>query len=468
MVKSLLNIVKLRRTKMVLAVDEAKKSEQEEKEKQEEAIRFTRIEKLLESYKDDIISHIIKLISFESILDNPKACEDALAYVLDLGETLGMTTGITPEKDAGFVEMGQGDEEVGILVHVDVVGTGDRDRWDSPPFEGKIKEGYLFGRGVVDDKGPVIMSLYAMKALLEEGTAINKRIRLIVGTSEESTWTDIDHYKSAFDLPDYGFSPDGEFPIYNIEKGYADVEIIFREEKLSKLSALESGDSPNTIPGKATIEYLDGTRNEYIGKAVHSSEPWYGENAISLLAQGEIKGKKLSDLQFIKFLADNFLKDYGATLAIDDGLPNHKGLFVGKTIASPTIIKLTKEELFLNINVRTKYGTTGAMISSAFEKAGDKYGFTFQIKEVLEAIMVNEKLPFLKHMNRIYEESGRKGGFHVANGTSYAKAMDNFVCWGPVFPEEPSSAHEENERLSIPKMMEATRLYSEFLAITSK
>lgn len=127
MVKSLLNIVKLRRTKMVLAVDEAKKSEQEEKEKQEEAIRFTRIEKLLESYKDDIISHIIKLISFESILDNPKACEDALAYVLDLGETLGMTTGITPEKDAGFVEMGQGDEEVGILVHVDVVGTGDRD-----------------------------------------------------------------------------------------------------------------------------------------------------------------------------------------------------------------------------------------------------------------------------------------------------------------------------------------------------
>lgn len=112
---------------MVLAVDEAKKSEQEEKEKQEEAIRFTRIEKLLESYKDDIISHIIKLISFESILDNPKACEDALAYVLDLGETLGMTTGITPEKDAGFVEMGQGDEEVGILVHVDVVGTGDRD-----------------------------------------------------------------------------------------------------------------------------------------------------------------------------------------------------------------------------------------------------------------------------------------------------------------------------------------------------
>lgn len=468
MVKSLLNIVKLRRKKMVVAIDEAKKAQQEEQEKQEEETRFARIEKILDSYKEDIISHIIELISFESTVENPKVCEDALAYLLDLGEELGMTTGITPEKDAGFVEIGQGREEVGILVHVDVVGIGDREGWDYPPFEGTIKDEYLFGRGVVDDKGPVIMSLYAMKALIEEGTPINKRIRLIIGTREESTWTDIDHYKKSFELPDYGFSPDGEFPIYNIEKGYADVEIIFREEKLSKISGLESGDSPNTIPGKATIEYLDGTRNEYIGKSVHSSEPWYGENAILLLAQEEIKGKKLSDLQFIKFLGDHFLKDYGATLAMDDGLPTHKGLFVGKTIACPTIIKLTNEELFLNINVRTKYGTTEAMIESAFEKAGGKYGFTFQIKEVLEAIMVNEKLPFLKQMNRVYERSGRKGGFHVANGTSYAKAMENFVCWGPVFPEEPSPAHEENERLSIPKMMEATRLYSEFLAVTSK
>lgn len=87
---------------------------------------------------------------------------------------------------------------------------------------------------------------------------------------------------------------------------------------------------------------------------------------------------------------------------------------------------------------------------------------------MLEPIMVNDKLPFLKLMNRIYEQSGRKGGLHVSNGTSYAKAMDNFVCWGPVFPEEPSSAHEENERISIKKMMEATGLYAKFLAITTR
>lgn len=453
---------------MVVAIDEAKKAEKEANERLAEGIRLERIEKLLESYNDDIIHHIIELISYESILENPKACEEALAYVIDLGEKLGMRTGTTPEGDAGFIEIGEGEEEVGVLVHVDVVGVGDKDKWETPPFEGMIKEGYLFGRGIVDDKGPVIMSLYAMKALMDEGTPIKKRIRLIVGTSEESTWTDIHNYKNAFKSPDYGFSPDGEFPIYNIEKGYADVELYFKEEKLSKLIRVDSGDSPNTIPGKALVEYSDGSISEYTGRSVHSAEPWYGENAISLMAKGEIKDKKIGDLQFIKFLGNHFIKDYGASLGIDDGLESHKGIFVGKTVASPTIIKLTKEGLFLNINVRIKYGTTESMLSDAFKKAAPKYGFTFEIKGMLEPIMVNDKLPFLKLMNRIYEQSGRKGGLHVSNGTSYAKAMDNFVCWGPVFPEEPSSAHEENERISIKKMMEATGLYAKFLAITTR
>lgn len=426
------------------------------------------IEKYIESNQNEMIAHISNLVSLKSTKENPRACEAALLYVLELGEKFGMKTGRTIRGDLGFVEIGDGDEEVGILVHVDVVGPGLLEKWESPAFELTIKENYLHGRGVVGDKGPIIMSLYAMKALLEEECSINKRIRLIIGSSEEPSWEDIEVYKKSFKMPNYGFSPNGIFPIYNIEKGYADVEIVFPDEKLYKIVDIAAGESPNTIPGKASVEYSDGTINVYKGRSISSSEPWYGENAISLLVQGETKERKLSDLRGIKFLGDHFLKDFGSSLGIDDGLPTHKGAFVGTTIASPTIIKLTNKGLFLNINVRIKYGTVESMIYNAFDKAAKKYGFTFQIKNVLDPLMVNEKLPFLKQMNHIYEQTGRKGGFHVFNGTSYAKAMDNFVCWGPIFPEETNCAHEENERLSIVKMIEATKLYGAFLATTTK
>lgn len=430
--------------------------------------RLSKIGKIIEAYNDDIISHITNLISIKSINGEIGACEEALDYVIKLGNEFGMKTGITPERDAGFIEIGQGSEELGILVHVDVVGPGDLNEWATPPFEATIKDGYIYGRGIVDDKGPVIMSLYAMKALLEEGTLINKRVRLVVGTAEESSWTDMDHYKNIFALPDYGFSPDGEFPVYNIEKGYADVEVSFKDEKSLGFLKISAGESPNTIPGKAIIEHLDGTLHEYMGRSVHSSEPWAGENAILLLAQGEKKYNKQSRFRFLDFLIENFMHGYGLNLGIDDGLSVYQGTFVGETVASPTIMKLTKHELFLNINVRTKYGTTESMVNSAFEKVAEKYGFSFRIKEMMEGMMVNEELPVLTHMNRLYEKSGRKGGFYVANGTSYAKAMKNFVCWGPVFPEEPSCAHEENERLSIIKMVEATKLYASFLAVTTR
>ena len=120
---------------------------------------------------------------------------------------------------AGDFEFGQGDEVLGIFAHLDVVPAGSG--WDTDPYEPVIKDGKLYARGSSDDKGPTMACYYALKIIKELELPVSKRVRFIVGTDEESGWGDMDYYFAHNGLkdPDFGFSPDAEFPIINGEKG---------------------------------------------------------------------------------------------------------------------------------------------------------------------------------------------------------------------------------------------------------
>jgi succinyl-diaminopimelate desuccinylase len=239
-----------------------------------------KISETIDANKENMLKDIQTLIAFRSLLENPGETAKALDFVLARAGEMGMQTGRTSDGKAGFAQIGQGEKTVGILVHVDVVGIGDPVKWKYPPFELTQDEGYLYGRGIADDKGPVIMSLYAMKALLDLSVPLRKKVRLIVGTSEESEWSDMESYKKEFGEPDFGFSPDGEFPIYNIEKGYCDVQMIFSQQALSAYDEISAGDSPNTIPSKAILKKVGRSAIVFQGTSVHSSLPDQGDNAI--------------------------------------------------------------------------------------------------------------------------------------------------------------------------------------------
>src|SRR5690606_26560191 len=147
------------------------------------------------------IQQILKLVSFASINGNKEETQACLRYFLNYAQELGFKTMTTTEHDMGIVEMGQGEETLGILVHLDVVGIGDREKWTNDPFEGVRRDGYLWGRGTEDDKGAAIMSLYAMKAVQELNLPMHRKVWLIVGTSEEGEWTDIDSFKKEYPVP---------------------------------------------------------------------------------------------------------------------------------------------------------------------------------------------------------------------------------------------------------------------------
>lgn len=422
-----------------------------------------KISETIDANKENILKDIQTLIAFRSLLENPGETAKALDFVLARAGEMGMQTGRTSDGKAGFAQIGQGEKTVGILVHVDVVGIGDPTKWTYPPFELTQEQGYLYGRGIADDKGPVIMSLYAMKALLDLSVPLRKKIRLIVGTSEESEWSDMDSYKKEFGEPDFGFSPDGEFPVYNIEKGYCDVLMNFNQQALRAFEEISAGDSPNTIPSKAILKKVGREAIVFQGTSVHSSLPAQGDNAILKLAAAAAE----EGLLFGKFIAEFFTNNnHGKPLGIDDGSDTYGEIVVGDTVASPTILKLAEnKELILNINVRTKFGTVKEDVEAAFRKLAGIYGFTFTIRDSTDACMVDPDSEFLKDMKNVYESCGLQGGYQVADGASYAGSMKNCVCWGPVFPGEESSAHMENERMLTASVLKATKLYAEYLAL---
>lgn len=420
-----------------------------------------KIDQYIMENRTNIIKDMIELVKIESVNGNREENVRALKLILAKAERMGMKTRISSKENIGVIEIGQGKEILGILTHVDVVGVGDIKKWNHPPFEGKIAKGYIWGRGVVDDKGPAVMCLYGMKAIKDLGIPLNKRIWLIVGTSEESEWVDIETFKEEFEIPTYGFSPDGDFPIYNKEKGYCDVELCFDEPCRDILEKIESGDSPNTIPSKAVFKIRNQDEMVFHGISCHSSAPGMGINAIEkmVVTQGF-----RTEFNFIRFISDFLSKDYnGSKLGIDDPkwAANDN---LDKTIVVPTIISLTESGVKLNINMRLWFDVTEEKVVRAFERFAEKYHYTFKISDFLKPMVVSEDEEFLQVMAEVYESYGLKSSFQTALGTSYAKSMKHFVSFGPVFDTEPSCAHMENERLSIESMLLASKIYANYLA----
>ena len=145
---------------------------------------------------------------------------------------------------------GSGDKIMGILGHLDVVPAGDG--WQHEPYGGEIEEGRLYGRGTSDDKGPVIACLFAMKALKEAGYQPKATIRLILGLDEETHWKGMEYYFARERKPDWGFTPDADFPLINGEKGMLVFDLAKKFARTSGeglvLRSLSGGIAPNSVP----------------------------------------------------------------------------------------------------------------------------------------------------------------------------------------------------------------------------
>lgn len=303
-----------------------------------------------------------------------------------------------------------------------------------------------------------------------------------MGTQEEVEWTDMEDYVKSYPLPDYGFTPDGEFPVCNIEKGSMDIVMSFPceqnfEEDGWYLTSLNAGQATNAVPGKCTAkvsrvengEVKEEKTLEAFGKSVHSCQPEKGENAVFSMAEQvkelKIKLKPNRMLSVLYMLNEKFSSIYGKELGLYSETEYYNGEYVHRNVFSPTLIKTEESDFNINVNVRFAFGADTDEISSTLTGVAEEFGGSLNVASVLPAVYVSKDRPFMDAFAKAYEkECGKKNEFVLAYGGSYAKAMPNVVSWGPIFPGDEDTCHEDNEYISIDCLLANGRIFASALA----
>jgi succinyl-diaminopimelate desuccinylase len=436
-----------------------------------------KIIKSVENLKTEMINSIIEIVEIPSVIGTTskeypfgKDIDDALNNMLDLCERLGFKTYKDKEGYYGYAEIGEGEELLGVLGHLDVVPAGDLSAWNVEPFKGTIIDGKLYGRGTQDDKGPTIAALYATKAILDAGFKLNKRVRFIFGTDEETLWRDMAKYnENKEEIPSFGFTPDSAFPCINAEKGL--LQCILTSDKPSKVN-IQAGDAFNAVPSKATYNSieLDKLENELselgfeykkdeegitvIGKSVHSQKCNEGINPISRLciALNNI-GVNTTAIDFVA----NVIKEDAHANEI---LPNCEDVS-GKLTFNLGKIDFNEKEEKICLDVRIPVTVEKDTFVNALIKKANSYGLKYSEYDWAKSIYIPADHFLIKTLRNVYEEeTGYDSTPLASGGATYARAIDNCVAFGAIFPWGKKTEHQPNEYVEIKDMVKATEIYA--------
>lgn len=453
--------------------------------------------KLIDTYKEDIISSLQEIVKIRSVEGERKenmpfgeGPYKALKYALDLSERLGFKTK-NLDNYAGHAEYGEGDEIVGVLVHLDVVPEGDG--WTYPPYGGEIHDGKIYGRGTIDNKGPAIACLYALKALKDANVKLNKRVRIIFGTNEETGWGCVEHYFKHEQAPDMAFTPDADFPVIHGEKGILIFDLVKKLDSNATgdivIESIKGGNAANMVPDycEAIIvsdtpsqieEKLDAFVNSTNyplsltredgkikivarGVSAHGSTPEMGENAITYLMAF------LDKIVDINSPTGEFIKVYNERIAF-----RHYGEAIGcgfaddvsgKLIFNPGVIRKGDKDIRLTVNIRYPIKSTAQEVYEGIRK-----NLKDTAIELVEGATDNKPLyvpkehPLVQSLMKVYKEHTKDAESQpiVIGGGTYARALENAVAFGPVIPGQEEVAHQKDEYISIDHLMLITKIYA--------
>ena len=457
-----------------------------------------KIDELVKSYREDMIQSLEELVSIPSVINLENAGEgapfgmeirSALDGLLKLAGELGFETR-DYDGYAAAVDFGTEGKEVGILSHIDVVPPGNG--WSKNPFVPEIVNGKMYGRGTIDDKGPLVASLYAMKAVKESGLPIRNHVRHIIGCDEETGHRCIKYYLTKEKGPDLGFSPDGMFSVIHAEKGILRFQIQTNRKlpdtKELCVIRIAGGTVVNAVPNIAEVwlggpgEQLEEVRKEfqvkaaegsakmegdvlhltYPGVRAHAMQPWLGENAI------------LSMIRFLKEVpfGDRKTREYFQNLdtLFGDGWEGRnlgvacQDQLSGKLSMNLGILNVEGEKTELKVDVRCPVHIDLDTVWKTICLTCEKYGFRPEYWQKRPPLYVPKDARLVQILLDVYEDvTGKREEAITIGGGTYCRDVENFVSFGPVFPGEPELAHEADEFIDLDQLMECARLYAQAL-----
>ena len=458
-----------------------------------------KIESYIDSHRQEMIEDISALCRINSEKMPYSAGKPygegafaALNAALDMAERYGFSVN-NYDNYVGTADLNDGPAQLDILAHLDVVPAGEG--WTvTEPFEPVEKDGKLYGRGTADDKGPAVAALYAMRCVKDLGIPLTKNVRLILGTDEECGSSDIEHYYDVEKEAPMTFSPDGEFPVVNIEKGRLDGHFdssFEASEALPKLVSFSSGTKANVVPGKAEailagleaeeiekearqveqetgIRFTLSVRQEGIlvlaqGEGAHASTPQEGKNALTGLLK-LIAGLPLADCPQVRAAAAlEKLMPHGDTSGRALGVSRSDELSGDLTLAF-SMLTVDDQHLEGVFDSRCPICSNEENTLKVIKDRMAENGIALRNDSMIPPHHVDGDSEFVKVLNRVYEEyTGLKGGCLAIGGGTYVHGLKHGVAFGAAFPGTDNHMHGADEFAVIDELLASAKIFAQVI-----
>ncbi len=431
-------------------------------------------------YHDDLLKNLADFVAINSVYDeetvskeNPfgQGVTNALTYIANLAKDDGFEVNNYANKVVEIL-CGKG-KNITIMAHADVVpaGTG----WNQNPFQMVDHGEKLTGRGVADDKGPLLAAYYAMKAVRDNHLLGDYQIRFIVGGNEESGSAGVEYYfkKLKKPQPDFGFSPDAEYPLIFAEKGIINFEVK-KKVNLKHVESIHGGVASNSVIEKCEVvmefdpEFIrfladndfkytserDGDKMTitFNGVAAHGSTPEMGFNAGMAAIKALAKFYTDKDLLQL-YAAYSNLQGYGLEAFGNSDEMGHNSLNVG-------IIKFEEKELSMIVNFRYVDSCDAEELKKQIKEHSKPFSVAFQGESKL--LYYPKDSVLVKTLLEAYQkETGDlKSEPRAIGGGTYAKEADNVVAFGMEFPGWNSYMHSPGEQVRKADLFKSISIYA--------